>query len=114
MTQQTSRGLQPCNPRHWQAHIKALKESGLSRAEYSRQYNLSYHSLTYWHKKLSKSNKGKVSLVPVTAIHGMKRKSMSSDQAQLKVILPGKFAIEVGDNFSPATLDKLLTVLGGR
>ena len=32
---------------YWQRHVRAQQESGLSRAEYCRQQNLSYHALTY-------------------------------------------------------------------
>jgi len=38
-------------------HIRALEQSGLSRAEYARHHWLSCHTLTYWHKKLSLSIK---------------------------------------------------------
>ncbi len=36
----------------WKAHAEAQRQSGLSRAEYCRRHNLSYHALTYWVKKL--------------------------------------------------------------
>ncbi|MDD2469065.1 MAG: hypothetical protein PHI97_34290 [Desulfobulbus sp.] len=32
----------------WQAHVKALADSGLSRREYCHQHHLAYHALTYW------------------------------------------------------------------
>ena len=38
----------------------------------------------------------------------------SEDKPGLRVILPGKMSIAVEDNFSPATLKKLLTVLESR
>ncbi|MFV0437527.1 MAG: IS66 family insertion sequence element accessory protein TnpA, partial [Desulfopila sp.] len=31
--------------RKWQAHVKALAQSGLSRAEYCRRHSLSYHAM---------------------------------------------------------------------
>lgn len=42
----------PTNSRFWKAHVDAQVKSGLSRAEYCRQHELSYHTLTYWHRKL--------------------------------------------------------------
>ena len=38
MTEQTSWNKKTCSQRHWQAHVKALKQSGLSRAEYCMLY----------------------------------------------------------------------------
>ena len=38
--------------RFWQAHLRALGGSGLSRREYCRRHHLSYHALTYWVRKL--------------------------------------------------------------
>ena len=33
-------------------YVEALAQSGLSRREYCRQHNLSYHAATYWLRKL--------------------------------------------------------------
>ncbi len=66
MTEQTNRNQQACRRRHWQAHVKTLKQSGLELAEYCRQHNLSYHALSYWHRKLSGPGSSKATLVPVT------------------------------------------------
>ncbi len=114
MTEQTSRNQQACRRRHWQAHVKALKQSGLDRAEYGRQHNLSYHALSYWHRKLSGPGSGKATLVPVTFGDSIGQKTVQPDRAALKIILPGRLSIEVGDHFSPATLTRLLATLEGR
>jgi hypothetical protein len=100
---------------HWQAHVKAHKQSGLSRAEYCRQYNLSYYALTYWSRKLSSTGKNNRStLVPVPILPDARQNSVQADSTALKIILPGKMSIEVGDNFSPATLTRLLATLDRR
>ena len=100
--------------RPWQAHITALKKSGLSRAEYCRQYQLSYHAATYWQRKLSKPvNKG-TTLVPVTFTPDTLKNPVSAVRAALKVVLPNKTAIEVSDDFSPVTLTRLLATLEKR
>lgn len=100
--------------RHWQVHVKALVRSGLSRAEYCRQHDISYHALTYWQKKLSKPASTTTTLVPVTLQSDSDRNVIPSGRAELQINLPGKMSIAVGDNFSPATLTRLLTVLEGR
>ena len=37
--------------RFWQAHVRTLALSGLSRRGYCRRHELSYHALTYWVRK---------------------------------------------------------------
>jgi len=102
------------NKRHWQAHVKALHQSGLSRAEYCRQHNLSYHALTYWHRKISRPRSNVTSLVPITIGHFKGQNPTQPDRAALKIILPGRLSVEVSDNFSPATLSRLLATLESR
>ena len=114
MTKRTGRNKQSCNPRHWQAHVKALKQSGLSRAEYCRQHTLSYHALTYWYRKLSRPSSSEATLVTVPFGRSMGQNPIQPDRAALKVILPGRLSVEVGDNFSPATLTRLLATLTSR
>ncbi len=114
MTQLTSRNKQPCRQRHWQAHVKALKQSGLSRAEYCRQHHLSYHAITYWQRKLSSGSNSSSALVPIPFVRSMEPSSIQPDRAALKVILPGRMSVEVGDDFLPATLTRLLATLASR
>lgn len=100
--------------RYWQAHIKALAKSGYSRAEYCRQNNLSFHAMAYWQKKISRTDKLKPLLVPVPLQNQLKQNNNSSNPASLHIVIPGNLSIAVGDNFSPVTLTRLLTVLESR
>ena len=112
----TSQPNQPSPPRHWKVHVEALKQNGLSRAEYCRQHKLSYHTLTYWQRKLSSSkltNK-ETTLVPVAFEHLINHQSVQPERAALKVILSDQIAVEIGDNFSSATLTRLLATLEHR
>ena len=111
MTRQSRRADQLRRRRHWQAHITAQKESGLSRAEYCRQHQLSYHAATYWHRRLSKAGRNETTLVPVAFASTVNINSVQMAGSVLKVILPNKIAVEVGDGFSTTTLTKLLTTL---
>ncbi len=98
---------------YWHGHVKAQQESGLSRAEYCRQQNLSYHALTYWQKKLGRSSPPSTALVPVPAekIPGL---PMSNQGAGVKIILHNTVAIEVTEQFSPLALQRVLSVLEKR
>ena len=114
MTKRISENNQAKHHRRWQAHVNALAKSGLSRAEYCRQHNLSYHTMNYWQRKLSRSNNRQATLVPVTLPAALMRNGGQHNQADLQIILPGKMSVAVGNNFSPATLSRLLTVLENR
>ena len=102
------------NQRYWQVHVKALANSGLSRAEYCRRHDISYHALTYWQRKLPQPNSTTTTLVPVTLQTDAGRNVMQLERAALQIVLPGQMTIAVCDNFSPATLTRLLTVLENR
>ncbi len=39
-------------PFSWQVHADRWRASGLSRAEYCRQHELSYWAMSYWYEKL--------------------------------------------------------------
>lgn len=97
--------------RHWQAHISAQRKSGLSRAAYCKEHNLSYHAATYWSRKLSKPMQKQTNLVPVKFPSNIEINPAQTARPDFKVILANKIAIEIGDDFSPATLTKLLAVL---
>ena len=46
-----SSSLTESRVRFWQAHVRALAASGLSRRDYCCRHQLSYHALTYWVRK---------------------------------------------------------------
>jgi len=100
--------------RHWQAHIQALEKSGLSRAEYCRRHNISYHAMTYWLRKNRKRNTSQPTLVPVPFQAGLHTPPPSSSGNVVRVVLPGEVVVEVNDNFSPSTLASVLSVLEAR
>jgi len=57
----------------WQAHLAAQAKSGLSRSEYCRRQQISYHAFVYWRKRLSKTVGDNVALVPITLQTGPER-----------------------------------------
>ena len=113
MTKQNSKENQANHQRRWQAHLDAMVKSGLSRSEYCRQQNLSYHAMTYWQRKLSRPS-NRTNLVPVTLPTAFIQHGGQHNEAELRIILPGNLSIAVGDNFSPITLSRVLTVVENR
>lgn len=117
MDRQDRTSKQHGHQRRWAAHVAALRNSGLSRAEYCRRQNLSYHALTYWYRKLAGQGASATTLVPISLKRepsvGDTRRSQERD-SELAIMLPGNVTVAVGDHFSPTTLHRLLTVLGYR
>lgn len=114
MQYQINKPSQASEHRKWQAHLAAQAKSGLNRAEYCRRQHISYHAFAYWQKKFGKPSGKDVTLVPITVQTVPDRAARSGVSADLSIILPGNIAIAVSDNFSGATLNRLLKVLEGR
>lgn len=117
MESQDSTSKQHGQQRRWAAHVTALRKSGLSRAEYCRRQNLSYHALTYWCRKLAHPGMPATTLVPINFKREPSGGDTNSSQgggSELAIMLPGNVTVTVGEHFSPATLHRLLAVLGYR
>ncbi len=105
----------------WRSHLKAQARSGLSRAEYCRQQNLSYHAFFYWQRKLASSLAAEPSTASVLVPIALTSSRPSEPELHppsmpvgLHLLLPGRVTVAIGDSFSAAALDRLLTVLEGR
>ena len=98
---------------YWKRHVKAHRESGLTRAEYCRQQNISYHALTYWQKKFGNHSTPLPALVPVP-VDKILRPPVNDQGAGVKIILNSAVVIEVSEHFSPKALRQVLSVLERR
>jgi hypothetical protein len=107
------RGKSSNTQKIWRTHVGAWQKSGLSRAEYCRQNNLSPHALGYWHKKYKKSDPVGMTLVPVPIGGNYKHevKELQTRSAELKIEIGNRFKIGVPDGFTAATLARLITTL---
>lgn len=98
---------------HWEAHIRAQQESGLSRAEYCRRHGLSYHALTYWQRKLPRPSQRQTQLIPVPT-ERITQHRISAATSGVKILLDDRIGIEVSEQFSPRALSQVLAVLESR
>jgi len=98
----------------WQAHIRAQKKSGLSRTEYCRRHELSYHALTYWQRKCTEPSRTQSLLVPVPTGRIVGRCMVPQQNAGVKILLGDRIAIEVTERFSSNALLQVLSVLENR
>lgn len=97
----------------WQAHVKALAASGLSRREYCRRHHLAYHALTYWVRKQGASNTdvAQLSLVEVAL---PPRQPLRLGGSAFRLYLQRGRMLEIDADFDQAALHRLLTVLEQR
>jgi hypothetical protein len=102
------------NSRQWLAHVEAQQKSGLSRTEYCKQYNLSYHAMTYWTRKAHSPSGNKTTLVPVPFKSVPLPHLSGCAHPTLRINLSGKISITIGDDFSSNTLVRLLDTLEAR
>jgi hypothetical protein len=99
--------------RKWEAHVKAQGQSGLSRAEYCRRHNVSYHALAYWQRKLHHSDQPPV-LVQVSTAQRATGNPVKQKCSGVSIRLNNSISIELAKQFSPATLEAVLGVLERR
>lgn len=94
--------------RIWQEHIAAWEGSGQTRAAYCRQHGLNLHTFAYWRRRL-REDPCALTLVQVAGVS-----LPGSRSASVRVVVEGLgLAIEVSDDFSPATLGRALAVVRG-
>jgi hypothetical protein len=94
--------------RYWQGHIESWKQSSLTQAEYCRRNFLPIKSFGYWKRRNSRSSKRQLNFFPLVVSNRVAR----TEHASLQLMLQEKrFTIEIKEDFSPATLKKLILSL---
>ena len=97
----------------WQRHYEAWKASGLKAAGYCVHHEISVGAFGYWKRKFSEVVKPVI--VPVS-LESRLQESLPRSVGNLplyplKVHVGGRFVVEVGVDFDPAVLEKLLRSL---
>ena len=90
---------------YWRAHSEAWQKSGQTQGEYCKRHGLSLKTFAYWRRRF-KADSPAVKLVRLPA--GSIDQQTSS---ALRVMVDGRYTIEVLDGFNPATLGRVLEVL---
>lgn len=106
-----STGGRSAKQKYWQNHIKGWKESGLSQAAYCEAQSLAIQTFGYWRRKLKVSGeeaRPRFFPLAVMASHS----SATASRARIKLTLQEqRFSIEVDDDFSANTLQRLIAAL---
>lgn len=99
---------------YWRDHVEAWRESGLSQAEYGRRAGISTKCLCYWKRRFERES-GVESVSPT--IVSVSLPSSPEPQVPPRPIIihtRGGARLEVGGDFHPEILEKILQVLERR
>ncbi len=94
----------------WRMHITSWEKTDISQTEYCRRNGLSSRSFGYWKKRQDCAKVNSVSFVPVPIAPPMDV-GTKVGKAPLCILLDDRYRIEVGDDFSPLTLQRLVHAL---
>lgn len=94
----------------WEAKIKEWEKSNLTQIEYCRNENLKPKSFTYWKNKIKKSSQLPTFVPVITNTSPVIRVNDNSD---LRLVINSDFKVEIGDNFTPETLVRLIQTIEG-
>ncbi len=98
--------------RFWQVHVRAWARSGLTQNEYCKQNKLKSSRFCYWKKKLRNHQESAVNFVPVPVHCNELQFHNSNKDSGLTLYLHHDICIKLNNNFSPATLSKVVATLG--
>jgi hypothetical protein len=98
--------------RDWRRLVTALEASGLSRAEFCRRRRLSYHTMTYWVKRLGNvkgpgAGGGPASFVELS-LPAVTAPLAVTTPAAYEVLLGNGRSIRLGPAFDDETLARLI------
>ena len=93
---------------YWQLQIENWKRSGLSQKQYCRNRSIPLSTFCYWKKKLNDQVSAKTKFYPL-AIPGPH--SQPPEPGLVLLVGPKQFQVQIKNDFSPATLKKLIATL---
>ena len=94
---------------YWQKHVASWSESNLSQVEYCRLNDLPIKNFGYWKRKESNAVSSPPRFFPLVAT-GPASVAVCASALQLN-IQEKRFSIEIGEDFSPMVLRRLIATL---
>jgi hypothetical protein len=95
--------------RYWQEHVERWHSSGMTQKDYCRKNRLKWSAFYYWRKRLQELS-APVSLVQVSLAAGRASKDVHGFHG-LVLLIGTHYRVQIGDEFSPATLARLVHTL---
>lgn len=107
-------GAKSAKEKFWQEHIAEWRVSGLSQRVYCQRNLLAVATFGYWRRKLKlqRGKSGKPIFYPLAVSGTLQSADPRSCDNSIRLLLDEKrFVIEIDDNFSPPTLQRLILTL---
>ena len=95
---------------YWRKQVDGWSVSGLSQAEYCRRSGISLSTFQYWKRRLGCQvgvNEQSIVAVPIPAA----TQAVPLDEKPLMLHVGSVFCVEVGGDFDPVVLKKLIVTL---
>ena len=96
--------------RYWQDHIGRWRSSGMTQKDYCQKNGLKWSTFHYWRKRLQELS-APVSLIQLALGPGQ-GSQVVQDWPGLVLVIGNRYKVQVGDEFNPATLARLVQTLG--
>ena len=110
MTEQLSRAEQLKQKRaFWKQQLESWRSSGMTQKAYCRQHELKEHQFVYWKKRFVQTDAG-ITFVPLKIRPSMPTPS-AMHSSVLRLFVKGDLQIEIGPDFDPQLLRRLITAL---
>jgi hypothetical protein len=97
--------------RQWEEHVTRWQSSGLTQVEYCRSNELKCSTFYYWKKRLAPPSTTEINFVQVPVGFNTDGRGCWPCQ-ELVLTLGSCYKVEIGDNFKPSTLARLVETLG--
>lgn len=94
----------------WRKHVDDWSGSGISQADYCRRSGISLSTFQYWKRRLGRQvgvEERSIVAVPISAPSQLS----PSNQKPLMLHVDSGFRVEVGGDFDPVILKKLIVTL---
>ena len=111
MTEHTIEADPQSRKQYWQKQIESWEESKLTQAEYCRRNGFKTSKFLYWKTKLRKSQKSNISFFQIPVQPTNETMFAESNACQIRMVIHGRFQVDIGPGFDPGTLQKLIYTL---
>lgn len=93
---------------YWQDQINSWKTSGISQKQYCHNRSLALSTFCYWKRRLNTQEPAKPKFYPLA----IPASPLEPTEAGLMLLVgPKQFQVQIKNDFSPATLKKLIATL---
>ncbi len=94
---------------YWKQHIEIWRSSGMTQTAYCIQHELKVHQFVYWKKRFVQTDTG-ITFVPLKISRSMPSPAHKCS-SPLRLIVDRDLQIEIGPDFDPHLLRRLITTL---